>query len=60
METQEVTVEPQKKKRHKKKIILITLGVLVTNAVILLIFVNVYINRSLAQVKLSYRRLRMK
>ncbi|WP_404452270.1 penicillin acylase family protein [Virgibacillus necropolis] len=51
MQTQEVFVEPQKKKRNKKKILLITFGVLVAVGVILFVFANAYINKSLAQVE---------
>lgn len=49
MQTEEIILGPQKKQRNKKKIALITLGVLVAIALISLIIVNVYINRSLAQ-----------
>ena len=38
-----------KKKRSKKKILLILLGVLAVIGIVLLVFVNVYINKSLAQ-----------
>ncbi|PAV30920.1 penicillin acylase family protein [Virgibacillus profundi] len=42
---------PQKKKRNKKKIVLIVLGIIIIIGVILFIFANVYINRTLPQVE---------
>lgn len=49
LQTQEVNLEPLKKKRNKKKIILISLGVLLAIGISLFVFVNGYINKSLAQ-----------
>ncbi|WP_082684255.1 penicillin acylase family protein [Lentibacillus amyloliquefaciens] len=51
METQEVVGAPGKKKRNKKKITFITLAVLAAIAVLAFIFLNLYINRSIAQVE---------
>lgn len=51
MQTQEVILEPQKKKRDKRKIILVTIGVLIAIGIILFGFANAYINKSLAQVE---------
>ncbi|HLS08437.1 penicillin acylase family protein [Lentibacillus sp.] len=49
METQKVLGEPERKKRSKKKIVLIVLGVLAAIIILSLISANAYINRSLAQ-----------
>src|SRR5699024_1006175 len=49
LETQKVLGEPERKKRSKKKIVLIVLGVLAAIIILSLISANAYINRSLAQ-----------
>ncbi|WP_425509061.1 penicillin acylase family protein [Virgibacillus doumboii] len=46
---EEIYIRPNKKKRSKKKILLLVLGILLAIGVILFLFANAYINRSLAQ-----------
>ena len=49
--TQPFTIKPPKKKRSKKKIGFVILGIFVVLVVIALFFVNAYINRSLPQLE---------
>ncbi|WP_175284970.1 hypothetical protein [Lentibacillus jeotgali] len=46
MEAETITKQPVKLKRRKRKLLLTVLWILAAIGIVLLIFVNVYINRS--------------